>query len=72
MNLTLSIYSTVRLEPKILELTHQFFLFFYMKLDSPKAKKTKKTKSKFLKKVLSGQEDPKSPQNGVSVVLTKI
>lgn len=62
MNLSLSVYSTVHLQPKISELAHQFFLFFCMKSDSHKAKK--KTKPDFLKKVPSGQEDPKTPKMG--------
>ena len=42
MNLALSVRSSVRLEPEISELAHQFFLIFCMKLESQKIRKVTK------------------------------
>lgn len=51
------------LKPKISKLAHQFLLIFCTKLDSHTVRKI--TKSNFWRKVLLGQEGPKSPKNGV-------
>ena len=47
---------------KISEVDHHFFLIFCIKLDSHKERKV--TEPNFPKKVLTGQEGPKSFKNG--------
>lgn len=63
MNLALFVHLFFHFQRKISELAHQFFLVFYMKLDSL----IKVIRPDFCKKVLTVKERPKSPKNGLKM-----